>query len=137
MQNAPISEAEKTVALDSLEDARIDIEGSISSVKASIDVSINGLLQDAIRSLDELMDVLTNNFFETTRQVIVSQFQEWAQTVLVDFYVERMADITKTQKEIANLAKSKFEENAINRICLLYTSPSPRDGLLSRMPSSA
>ena len=24
-----------------------------------------------------------------------------------------------------------------DRICLLYTSPSPRDGLLSRMPSSA
>ena len=24
-----------------------------------------------------------------------------------------------------------------NHICLLYTSPSPRDGLLSRMPSSA
>ena len=26
---------------------------------------------------------------------------------------------------------------AKNNICLLYTSPSPRDGLLSRMPSSA
>ena len=26
---------------------------------------------------------------------------------------------------------------AWNKICLLYTSPSPRDGLLSRMPSSA
>ena len=26
---------------------------------------------------------------------------------------------------------------AIITICLLYTSPSPRDGLLSRMPSSA
>ena len=25
----------------------------------------------------------------------------------------------------------------INKVCLLYTSPSPRDGLLSRMPSSA
>ena len=25
----------------------------------------------------------------------------------------------------------------LNAICLLYTSPSPRDGLLSRMPSSA
>ena len=25
----------------------------------------------------------------------------------------------------------------LQRICLLYTSPSPRDGLLSRMPSSA
>ena len=26
---------------------------------------------------------------------------------------------------------------AVNEFCLLYTSPSPRDGLLSRMPSSA
>ena len=25
----------------------------------------------------------------------------------------------------------------VSRVCLLYTSPSPRDGLLSRMPSSA
>ena len=25
----------------------------------------------------------------------------------------------------------------LSRVCLLYTSPSPRDGLLSRMPSSA
>ena len=30
--------------------------------------------------------------------------------------------------------KTKFYEA---KICLLYTSPSPRDGLLSRMPSSA
>ena len=28
-------------------------------------------------------------------------------------------------------------ELALNNICLLYTSPSPRYGLLSRMPSSA
>ena len=28
-------------------------------------------------------------------------------------------------------------ELALNNNCLLYTSPSPRDGLLSRMPSSA
>ena len=27
--------------------------------------------------------------------------------------------------------------NAVMEVCLLYTSPSPRDGLLSRMPSSA
>ena len=29
------------------------------------------------------------------------------------------------------------EAEAVNTSCLLYTSPSPRDGLLSRMPSSA
>ena len=28
-------------------------------------------------------------------------------------------------------------EEDVARVCLLYTSPSPRDGLLSRMPSSA
>ena len=28
-------------------------------------------------------------------------------------------------------------KNAVSSGCLLYTSPSPRDGLLSRMPSSA
>ena len=27
--------------------------------------------------------------------------------------------------------------DGITDVCLLYTSPSPRDGLLSRMPSSA
>ena len=30
-----------------------------------------------------------------------------------------------------------FFERQTYTICLLYTSPSPRDGLLSRMPSSA
>src|SRR5664279_5081663 len=30
-----------------------------------------------------------------------------------------------------------YPDRAKNIICLLYTSPSPRDGLLSRMPSSA
>ena len=30
-----------------------------------------------------------------------------------------------------------MSEEAVSKTCLLYTSPSPRDGLLSRMPSSA
>ena len=41
-------------------------------------------------------------------------------------------DLEKT----GNLSEAGCEI-AINNICLLYTSPSPRDGLLSRMPSSA
>ena len=32
---------------------------------------------------------------------------------------------------------NKRDLNVLGRRCLLYTSPSPRDGLLSRMPSSA
>ena len=33
--------------------------------------------------------------------------------------------------------RASFEQSAPEKTCLLYTSPSPRDGLLSRMPSSA
>ena len=36
----------------------------------------------------------------------------------------------------AAFAKTGFEALS-EHLCLLYTSPSPRDGLLSRMPSSA
>ena len=39
-----------------------------------------------------------------------------------------------------NTPAAVFQNNVMstfNMICLLYTSPSPRDGLLSRMPSSA
>ena len=32
---------------------------------------------------------------------------------------------------------SYYNVRGEGKICLLYTSPSPRDGLLSRMPSSA
>ena len=37
--------------------------------------------------------------------------------------------------EILAHTAGKLRKNRIS--CLLYTSPSPRDGLLSRMPSSA
>ena len=33
--------------------------------------------------------------------------------------------------------KTGKNESEVIKFCLLYTSPSPRDGLLSRMPSSA
>ena len=44
-----------------------------------------------------------------------------------------------TRKEAAVFVPSGTQSNlcALLSHCLLYTSPSPRDGLLSRMPSSA
>ena len=43
-------------------------------------------------------------------------------------------ELTETDQETADLLSTYFQEVYT---CLLYTSPSPRDGLLSRMPSSA
>ena len=38
---------------------------------------------------------------------------------------------------VSTLKKGTIELKGEFNSCLLYTSPSPRDGLLSRMPSSA
>ena len=48
--------------------------------------------------------------------------------------------IGKKSEEVdySNLSDSEGNEaEEVDEACLLYTSPSPRDGLLSRMPSSA
>ena len=42
-----------------------------------------------------------------------------------------------TSHMVNRMQKMLDELTAWGRTCLLYTSPSPRDGLLSRMPSSA
>ena len=47
-----------------------------------------------------------------------------------------LANYAKLDKRVKELAIC-VKYWALHRDCLLYTSPSPRDGLLSRMPSSA
>ena len=44
--------------------------------------------------------------------------------------------IVAVEKPLSEIEKD-FLDSAMPEDCLLYTSPSPRDGLLSRMPSSA
>ena len=54
---------------------------------------------------------------------------------------EALAFLPKLNSELMKIAKTGVikKQNASRNIssCLLYTSPSPRDGILSRMPSSA
>ena len=45
--------------------------------------------------------------------------------------------LTSVKTRIREIAALLLVDQARQQICLLYTSPSPRDGLLSRMPSSA
>ena len=52
-------------------------------------------------------------------------------TLLNDYLVDNILDDTNIFNNL-----NELKPGLIN-ICLLYTSPSPRDGLLSRMPSSA
>ena len=58
-----------------------------------------------------------------------------------DFALDTQAKLMARGGEatkLGRMAGSKAARNALRFVpCLLYTSPSPRDGLLSRMPSSA
>ena len=60
-------------------------------------------------------------------------------------YEEYVKQVTPTHSLAKNMAAAflvggiicALGQFALNFICLLYTSPSPRDGRRSRMPSSA
>ena len=45
--------------------------------------------------------------------------------------------IVDDDREIRELVGNYLKKNGLRTTCLLYTSPSPRDATLSRMPSSA
>ena len=57
--------------------------------------------------------------------------------VSVDEIVAESASEDASVASSSSSEESDDDEEDHQRICLLYTSPSPRDGLLSRMPSSA
>ena len=50
---------------------------------------------------------------------------------------EKMEKLTKSLEKKDRTIWLMGDFNSLDNVCLLYTSPSPRDGLLSRMPSSA
>ena len=54
-----------------------------------------------------------------------------------DVAIENMRREHQARVEMRAVRKQTTVEHKQNYNCLLYTSPSPRDGLLSRMPSSA
>ena len=53
-------------------------------------------------------------------------------------YVEKLRATKRTPPDVSNVhGDPSIVTWSTPQACLLYTSPSPRDGLLSRMPSSA
>ena len=72
---------------------------------------------------------VVDNYIQTqlSTQQAPQQQQQFDDEDDVDFFVDPK---TAVSRAIDNHPK-------IREACLLYTSPSPRDGLLSRMPSSA
>ena len=67
-----------------------------------------------------------------TTDIVIAVFFGWPGAC---FKVELRGNAIE---EVEVLAQARWRVGMnIDKACLLYTSPSPRDGLLSRMPSSA
>ena len=104
--------------------------------------------------------------FENIRRDLLDLYQSWGYEIVVPPMIEytdtlvlnsksiddktfKFLDSVSTRMlgvhsditpQVARIDSKRVNLDDINRycyICLLYTSPSPRDGLLSRMPSSA
>ena len=54
-------------------------------------------------------------------------------------FFQKLGDYTAAYSALLFLGVNSLTElkKALDQVCLLYTSPSPRDATLSRMPSSA
>ena len=71
-------------------------------------------------------------------------FEKEELKIILDLYAKMVSEgswrdygLSISSKQVGFSVFKNAAENALYKICLLYTSPSPRDGLLSRMPSSA
>ena len=65
---------------------------------------------------------------------VIEQFPKTFTTPELNLDVD---DVSKFKMVEKFKEQMKFPDAEFNTICLLYTSPSPRDAQLSRMPSSA
>ena len=80
--------------------------------------------------------ILIRESFEDENQSYYCKHTKDGERLLVEERCESHPDLNESEDpQIDSLGS--FEIPIRPTPCLLYTSPSPRDGLLSRMPSSA
>ena len=91
------------------------------------------LIASAMMTLPAVADLslrLEGYAFGTRQQVAYNTANLWDETSTGDTFFQ-----LNTKQHIWSDVDGVISGNI--QTCLLYTSPSPRDGLLSRMPSSA
>ena len=90
------------------------------------------------KTLDEDSSLRINllGFIFTASKFSAVSYEKIIKFFSQTFAAYQLSDDSILEKKISKQLEKLIEYGMIND-CLLYTSPSPRDGLLSRMPSSA
>ena len=114
---------------DTKSDPNKTLRSAIELDKLGINLVIGPVFYKNLSYLNEVKNLtflsFTNKTLDLPKNVISTGINSTSQLNTIKKFVE-LNEIEKTVFLIPN-----------SNYCLLYTSPSPRDGLLSRMPSSA
>ena len=107
---------------------------------ASVAGMLSRLSRDNLVKIDNKKRItLTEEGFE--RAQLVVRRHRLAECMLVEImgldWVDAYQEAHLMEHAISDVTEPLIVKLLNDPICLLYTSPSPRDGLLSRMPSSA
>ena len=117
-----------------LEPKVADMDGKINAM--TIEVAKLPALEEKMEGVAQRLTAYTEALATQQNETTAMMMQEVMKmaTALADKDIK----IAAIQAAVDTLAKSGTGGGgAGGYVCLLYTSPSPRDGLLSRMPSSA
>ena len=126
-------------------DSGLEVVGYIGDRSAEADdgyeLSPIGNIEDVpylVRKLeiDDVIIALPRNAYEKLNKLVHNLHEMPVNVRIVPDYFS-LALFRATAEEFAGVPMINLRAPALNEVCLLYTSPSPRDGLLSRMPSSA
>ena len=96
-------------------------------------------IYDWLKQYDEGgFEALESKMSPSAKPIITSSIDEWIKKTILSCTPVQFGYDTNlwTSIILVDLLKQEFNIT-VSDSCLLYTSPSPRDGLLSRMPSSA
>ena len=114
----------------SIEQEKENDDSSTTSNEESEDYS-----SEIVISIGEI--VTDTTFRDYQKYVDVAGFRIFALPEVSDEYMYKVAEtyfqMLQQGENVDNVLRSRY----LNTVCLLYTSPSPRDAHESRMPSSA
>ena len=97
--------------------------------------TLNEVVKDEItKQVDILKDTIQNELEKKTEEIkdtVTRVVTSTVDTLKSQAEEKVRVEVDRQKDKLKDVFKDKVDT------CLLYTSPSPRDGLLSRMPSSA
>ena len=126
----------KTISevLKNFEQTKEERDNKIEQIKTSVSSKIDGLKDDNAvkKSLSSNNKLLDNSYKALTKKLMRDQIIKEGKRV-----DGRELNEVRAIDADAAVLPNRVHGSALFQSCLLYTSPSPRDATLSRMPSSA